>query len=179
MELRSRRGRALFRARLDPGIRPDTVFAPSHWVGANLLTNPALDPHSKMPAFKACAVAIASIDEGTRQVHSTPRFLQGVFTFEGKGLDQPVPLDGALSYVVPAGTSAQAVYFRGGNSSDELIWCGADARRQADALVPDRREVRRARPLRVVEDLDSGTAVELYLAAPPGRRRGWSWPIWA
>jgi assimilatory nitrate reductase catalytic subunit len=53
-------------------------------------------------------------------VISTPRFRQGVFGFEGKGLDQPVPVDGALSHVVPDGTVAQAVYFRGGNSADEL-----------------------------------------------------------
>jgi assimilatory nitrate reductase catalytic subunit len=65
VELRSRRGRAVFRARLNDGIRPDTIFAPFHWVGANLLTNPALDPHSKMPAFKACAVAIGVLREGT------------------------------------------------------------------------------------------------------------------
>jgi assimilatory nitrate reductase catalytic subunit len=61
VELRSRRGIAVFRARLNSGIRPDTIFVPFHWVGANLLTDPALDPHSKMPAFKACAVAIALI----------------------------------------------------------------------------------------------------------------------
>jgi assimilatory nitrate reductase catalytic subunit len=70
VELRSRRGRVVFRARLNSGIRPDTVFAPFHWGGAkaiNLLTDPALDRHSKMPAFKACAVAItlASDSEGT------------------------------------------------------------------------------------------------------------------
>ncbi|MEV7628881.1 molybdopterin oxidoreductase family protein [Actinoplanes sp. NPDC089786] len=65
VELRSRRGRAVFRARLNPGIRPDTIFAPFHWVGANLLTDPTLDPHSRMPAFKACAVAIAPVPEGT------------------------------------------------------------------------------------------------------------------
>jgi assimilatory nitrate reductase catalytic subunit len=65
VELRTRRGRAVFRARLNPGIRPDTIFAPFHWVGANLLTDPALDPHSRMPAFKACAVAIAPVPEGT------------------------------------------------------------------------------------------------------------------
>ena len=61
VELSSRRGRAVFRARLNPGIRPDTVFAPFHWGGdqaVNLLTDPALDRHSRMPAFKACAVAI-------------------------------------------------------------------------------------------------------------------------
>ena len=62
VELRSRRGRAVFRARVNPGIRPDTIFAPFHWVGANLLTNPALDPHSRMPAFKACAVAISAVE---------------------------------------------------------------------------------------------------------------------
>ncbi|MEU4688847.1 molybdopterin oxidoreductase family protein [Actinoplanes sp. NPDC023714] len=67
VELRSRRGAATLRARLSDGIRPDTVFAPFHWPGANALTNPALDPHSKMPAFKVCAVTIALADtpEGT------------------------------------------------------------------------------------------------------------------
>jgi assimilatory nitrate reductase catalytic subunit len=62
VELRTRRGVAYFRARLTGGIRRDTVFAPFHWGGssaANNLTDPALDPHSRMPAFKACAVAIA------------------------------------------------------------------------------------------------------------------------
>jgi assimilatory nitrate reductase catalytic subunit len=69
VELRSRRGAATLRARLSDGIRPDTVFAPFHWPGANALTNPALDPHSKMPAFKVCAVAIAraGTPEGTDQ----------------------------------------------------------------------------------------------------------------
>ncbi|GAB2607162.1 molybdopterin oxidoreductase [Paractinoplanes abujensis] len=65
VELRSRRGAAVLRARLSDGIRPDTVFAPFHWPGANALTNPALDPHSRMPAFKACAVAISLHTEGT------------------------------------------------------------------------------------------------------------------
>jgi len=40
-------------------IRPDTVFIPYHWPGkqsANLLTNRALDPISKIPEFKVCAV---------------------------------------------------------------------------------------------------------------------------
>ncbi|MDI6100775.1 molybdopterin oxidoreductase family protein [Actinoplanes sp. NEAU-A12] len=58
VELRSRRGAATLRARLSDGIRPDTVFAPFHWPGANALTNPALDPHSRMPAFKVCAISI-------------------------------------------------------------------------------------------------------------------------
>jgi len=57
----SRRGRTVTPARVTTAIRPDTVFMPFHWPGegsANLLTNPALDPVSRMPEFKACAVRL-------------------------------------------------------------------------------------------------------------------------
>src|SRR5450432_2960159 len=55
----SRRGSVSFAARVSTDIRPDTLFAPFHWGGrqaANLLTIPALDPLSRMPEFKVCAV---------------------------------------------------------------------------------------------------------------------------
>ena len=55
----SRRGSVSFRVCISNEIRPDTVFAPFHWGGrqaANLLTMPALDPQSRMPEFKVCAV---------------------------------------------------------------------------------------------------------------------------
>ncbi|WP_326550492.1 molybdopterin oxidoreductase family protein [Micromonospora sp. NBC_01813] len=61
VELTTRRGRAVFRAYLTEHIRPDTVFVPFHWGGlasANALTDPTLDRHSRMPAFKVCAVAL-------------------------------------------------------------------------------------------------------------------------
>ncbi|MEU1467951.1 molybdopterin oxidoreductase family protein [Streptomyces sp. NPDC005761] len=57
----SRRGRAVAPARITVAIREDTVFMPFHWAGegrANTLTNPALDPVSKMPEFKVCAVRV-------------------------------------------------------------------------------------------------------------------------
>jgi assimilatory nitrate reductase catalytic subunit len=70
----SRRGRAVAPARISDAIRPDTVFMPFHWPGegrANTLTNPALDPTSRMPEFKVCAVRVelaaepaAQADEG-------------------------------------------------------------------------------------------------------------------
>ena len=63
VELRSRRGRAVLRARLSDAIRPDTIFAPFHWPGVNTLTDPALDRHSRMPAFKACAVSLSRHEE--------------------------------------------------------------------------------------------------------------------
>ncbi|MFC8360615.1 molybdopterin oxidoreductase family protein [Streptomyces griseorubiginosus] len=61
----SRRGRAVAPARITPGIRPDTVFMPFHWYGegrANTLTNPALDPTSRMPEFKVCAVRVEAVE---------------------------------------------------------------------------------------------------------------------
>ncbi|KPC84793.1 MULTISPECIES: molybdopterin oxidoreductase family protein [Streptomyces] len=57
----SRRGRAVAPARITVTIRQDTVFMPFHWPGegrANSLTNPALDPVSRMPEFKVCAVRV-------------------------------------------------------------------------------------------------------------------------
>ncbi|HUH70554.1 MAG TPA: molybdopterin dinucleotide binding domain-containing protein, partial [Mycobacterium sp.] len=62
IRLRTRRGEVVMTARMDTGIRPDTVFAPFHWGGAasiNRLTNPVLDPHSRMPSFKVCAVSVS------------------------------------------------------------------------------------------------------------------------
>ncbi len=59
VRLTTRRGEAVVRARLSRDIRLDVLFAPFHWGGQatiNLLTNPALDPISKIPEFKACAV---------------------------------------------------------------------------------------------------------------------------
>jgi hypothetical protein len=101
-------------------------------------------------------------------VHSTPRFLQGVFSFEGKGWEQPIFLGGELAYVVPDGAVAQAVYFRGGNAAAELI--SMVLMRDGEPMryfpIGARSEVHV--PLRVVEDLAGGTAVELRLAAPAG-----------
>ncbi|WP_369133415.1 molybdopterin oxidoreductase family protein [Modestobacter sp. I12A-02662] len=204
VELATRRGSARFHALITDAVRPDVVFAPFHWGGgssANALTDPALDPVSRMPAFKVCAVAVTRIGgpeerfdapdpaarpqprdhetptsptphapsrRRTTRVKSTPRFLQGLFPVIGEGLGKPGPLDPALRYQVPQGKTAQALYFRGGNATGELVyvlllrdgepmrWFPIGAR--SDCHVP----------LRVVEDLDGGTVVELHAAAPLG-----------
>ena len=57
----TRRGAATAPARVSAAIRPDTLFMPFHWPGsgrANTLTNPALDPTSRMPEFKVCAARL-------------------------------------------------------------------------------------------------------------------------
>ncbi|HEX4458325.1 MAG TPA: molybdopterin oxidoreductase family protein [Polyangia bacterium] len=65
----SRRGAVRFMVNVSPDIRADTLFAPFHWGGkqaANLLTNAALDPTSRMPEFKICAVRARAVDGGER-----------------------------------------------------------------------------------------------------------------
>jgi assimilatory nitrate reductase catalytic subunit len=194
VQLRTRRGVAVFRARLTSGIRTDTVFVPFHWAGdsrANTLTHSALDPISRMPAFKACAVAVAPHPSPARStptgkapgrvraswsparpmglaLDSHPTFLQGVYALTGAGLAAPTLLDPSLSYTVPDGAVAQTVYFRGGNSTDELI---------VVVLVRDGSPMRYFPigaksdvhvPLRVVEDLEPGTTLEVHAAGAAG-----------
>ncbi|WP_134734124.1 molybdopterin oxidoreductase family protein [Amycolatopsis nivea] len=60
--VRSRRGETVALVRCVPSMRADLVFLPFHFPGAaraNLVTNPALDPVSRMPEFKVCAVSLA------------------------------------------------------------------------------------------------------------------------
>ncbi|MFB9375831.1 molybdopterin oxidoreductase [Kineococcus gynurae] len=99
---------------------------------------------------------------------STPRFLQGVHPFVGAGLEKPVALEGLGSYTVPDGARAQAVYFRAGNSTDELItavllrdgvptrWFPIGARSAVHV------------PLRIVEDIEAPGVLEVRVAAPEG-----------
>jgi len=73
--LRSRRGTATGRARLTPDIGLDTIFMPFHWGGdgrANLLTNPALDPASRMPEFKVCAARIERVEAAVPPREESP-----------------------------------------------------------------------------------------------------------
>lgn len=68
--LRTRRGSGRMTVEVTRRIREDTIFVPFHWGGdgsANRLTNPALDPISRMPEFKVCAVRVErplEIEEG-------------------------------------------------------------------------------------------------------------------
>ncbi|HUE95011.1 MAG TPA: molybdopterin dinucleotide binding domain-containing protein, partial [Longimicrobiaceae bacterium] len=69
--LATRRGQARFNVELSPRLRADTIFVPLHWgeeASANRLTNPLLDPISRMPEFKVCAVRIERVftSEGAR-----------------------------------------------------------------------------------------------------------------
>ena len=99
---------------------------------------------------------------------STPRFLQGVYPIAGEGLTKPAPLDAGLRYTVPPGRCAQALYFRGGNSTTELVYALLLRDGQPVRWFPIAAKGDVHVPLRVVEDLPGGTVVELHAAAPEG-----------
>jgi len=60
--VRSRRGRASAVAMVTETVQPGQLFLPMHFEAVNLLTFPAVDPHSRQPSYKACAVTIEAAD---------------------------------------------------------------------------------------------------------------------
>lgn len=66
VRLFTRRGEMTVKVKVIEAIREDTVFVPYHFGhqdSINLLTNPALDPISRMPEFKACAAQIEKVNQ--------------------------------------------------------------------------------------------------------------------
>lgn len=63
VRISSRRGEITVRAALTERCQRGTVFLPFHFreAAANLLTNPELDPVSKIPEYKVCAVQIRTV----------------------------------------------------------------------------------------------------------------------
>jgi assimilatory nitrate reductase catalytic subunit len=54
----SQRGSVRAKAFVTPSIPRGQVFMPMHDAGTNLLTDAVFDPHSRQPAYKACAVRL-------------------------------------------------------------------------------------------------------------------------
>lgn len=95
-------------------------------------------------------------------------FLQGIYHFRGMGLEKPVPIHTELSHYVPDGVVNQALYFRGGNSSAELIAVVLLRNGVPMRYFPIGAKGEVHVPLRVVEDIEGGSVVELHVAAPEG-----------
>lgn len=67
IEIASRRGKITATARVSQTIQNGAIFIPFHFsqAAANRLTNTALDPVSKIPELKVCAVKIKSLSENS------------------------------------------------------------------------------------------------------------------
>ena len=101
-------------------------------------------------------------------LYSRPRHLQGVFTFQGQGLENPAPLADSLSWTVPDGRRGQLIYFRAGNSSDALICLTLMRNGEPMRLFPVGARAAMHVPLAVVEDILSGTCLEVWVGAAAG-----------
>ena len=101
-------------------------------------------------------------------MQATPRFIQGIFKFEGAGLESPVKLGPAAMYRVPGDKRAQIVYVRLGNSTDELIYLTLLRDDQAMRYFPVGAKESVHVPLSVTEDVFPESRLELTLCAPKG-----------
>jgi len=63
----SRRGSLLSRVRITERVQESMVFMPLHFeeAAANLLTSPAMDPISKTPEYKVCAIRLEKVAAGS------------------------------------------------------------------------------------------------------------------
>ncbi len=101
-------------------------------------------------------------------IDSVPRFLNGAFALSGRGFAAPALLDASLAYVVPSDKRAQLIYLRAGNSSGELVCLSMMQDGRAVRLFPVGAKASVHVPLAVVEDLQPGTRIEVFAAAPEG-----------
>lgn len=96
------------------------------------------------------------------------RFLQGVYPFAGRGVFDLAPLSDDLCYVVPAGSTAEVVYFRAGNLSDDLLYLALTAGSVPVRYFPIGPKADIHVPLAIVEAYPAGTRLDICLAAPRG-----------
>ena len=97
-----------------------------------------------------------------------PKFIQGVFPFQGSGLAAPRPLEPETTYRVPQDKRSQLIYFRAGNSAAEMIYFVVKRDGTPMRYFPIGAKGAIHIPLAVVEDLHPGTLVEVAIAAPEG-----------
>jgi len=96
------------------------------------------------------------------------RFIQVVVPFEGRGLLAPVPLGAGASYQAPADKRAQLVYFRAGHSLDALVYVSLQRNGQVIRLFPLGARAAMHVPLAVIEEIEPGSKLEVFLGAPEG-----------
>lgn len=95
-----------------------------------------------------------------------PVFLQGLFPYEGAGLEEPRAFASSLSYKVPDDKRAQLVYFRGGNPANELVYVLFNRNSKPMRYFPIGARAATHVELAVVEDLEPGTVLDVFVGAP-------------
>ncbi|MGD9784732.1 MAG: molybdopterin oxidoreductase [Hyphomicrobiaceae bacterium] len=96
-----------------------------------------------------------------------PRFMQGTFNFKGIGIDNPIPIQ-SLRYEVPAQSRSKVVYFRAGNSSDDVVNLTLLRDGSTMRLFPLGMKSSMHFPLAIQELLPPATKLDVVLGAPEG-----------
>jgi assimilatory nitrate reductase catalytic subunit len=99
-------------------------------------------------------------------MESVPKFLQGIFSFTGEGLDKAKLLNSAMVYIVPSDKRSQPIYFRAGNSCSELICLSLVRDGKVMRYFPVGAKEASHVSLAVVEDLTPDSKLEVFLSAP-------------
>ena len=99
-----------------------------------------------------------------------PRFIQGVFAFEGRGLERPEPLKPEVLYKVPRDRRAQLIYFRAGNSAPEMVYLVLRQNERPMRYFPIGAKSATHVPLAIVEDILPESRVDVSIGAPEGVR---------
>jgi assimilatory nitrate reductase catalytic subunit len=97
-----------------------------------------------------------------------PRFLQGVYPFAGRGVFDLGPLHDELCYVVPSDATAEVLYVRAGNLSDDILYLALFVNGSPARYFPVGPKADFHVTLAIVESYPSGSRLELALAAPRG-----------
>ena len=101
-------------------------------------------------------------------VQEKPVFIQGLFSFEGWGLESPTALQPPVTYHVPSDKRSQTIYFRAGNAADEMIYLVLTRGGVPMRYFPVGAKGAIHVPLAVVEDLSPASVIRVQVAAPRG-----------
>ncbi len=80
----------------------------------------------------------------------------------------PTPLDDALTYTVPEGRTAQLIYFRAGNHSEDLIYFSVMVDGVPVRYFPVGPKADVHVTLAILESVAAGKRLEICIAAPRG-----------
>jgi hypothetical protein len=96
------------------------------------------------------------------------RFVQGIFAFQGCGLETPVSLEPKASYQVPPDKRAHLIYCRIGNPTAEFLYLTLHHDGKSMRLFPCGAKSGIHVPHAISDDILPDTVIELMIAAPEG-----------
>lgn len=96
------------------------------------------------------------------------KFIQGMFAFEGCGLETPASFQPKVVYQVSPDKRAQLIYCRIGNPTAEFLYVVLQREGRTMRLFPCGARSGIHVPLAIIDDILPDSVLELLIAAPEG-----------